>query len=434
MSNLPAKNNELLFSRTLIMPEINPDRLMSDLRHLHTFGGFGTGLVRPALSPADMEARRWLCKRLGEAGLDVSIDGVGNVLGRSSNPGKGVLLGSHTDSQPQGGWLDGALGVIYGLEVARAFREDRSSSHFPIDVASWSDEEGSYLSMLGSLSFCGRLKEEDIEQAGNHLTGLSLKEAIIEAGLEKLPLHKLSQDKYLAYIEAHVEQGPSLDSEKLHLGVVTAITGIRTFRLKFRGQQNHAGTTPMTHRRDAGSALLGLAGVIEGAFSKIAGCTTVWTIGHIHLEPGMPNVIAGRAEMLLEFRDTDVKILDMLEAKLAALAKEKQEQSGVVILVEPVYPHVEPAEMNTTIQEYLIAAAAHHAPGKWVQMVSGAGHDAQILSSHLATGMLFVPSIGGISHDIAEDTAEEDIIRGCQTLATAVEALFRNHSARISHQ
>ena len=137
------------------MPEINPLRLINDLKHLRTIGTFSTGVVRPTYSPKDMEARRWLCGRMSEAGLQSTIDGVGNVMGRSPNPGKAILIGSHTDTQPQGGWLDGTLGVIYGLEIARTFAENKKTAGYPVDVASWSDEEGTYLGMLGSRSFCG---------------------------------------------------------------------------------------------------------------------------------------------------------------------------------------------------------------------------------------------------------------------------------------
>src|SRR5210317_131099 len=145
------------------MPEINPQRLMNDLRHLRTIGKYVTGVVRPAFSTKDMEARQWLLERMGEAGLKASMDGVGNVFGRSPNPGRGVLIGSHTDTQPQGGWLDGSLGVIYGLEIARSFAENRRMAHFAVDVASWSDEEGTYLSMLGSRSFCDMLSLDDMQ-------------------------------------------------------------------------------------------------------------------------------------------------------------------------------------------------------------------------------------------------------------------------------
>jgi N-carbamoyl-L-amino-acid hydrolase len=409
-----------------IMPEINPQRLMNDLRHLRTIGQYGTGVVRPAFSTRDMEARQWLVQRMKEAGLEASIDGVGNVLGRSPNPGRGILIGSHTDTQPQGGWLDGSLGVLYGLEIMRAFAEDRRSAHFAVDVASWSDEEGTYMGMLGSRSFCGMLRRDDMDRAKNHQTAVPLSAALDQAGLTGFPTAGLDPDRYIAYLEAHIEQGPHLEAQGNLLGIVTAIVGIRTVRLVFKGQQNHAGTTPMAYRKDAGMALMELAQVVNREFPALAGPRTVWTIGHVRLEPGSPSVIPGWAEMLLQFRDTDNNILDGLESNTAQIVKEAHQQGPVEIDLEAVFPRQEPAVMDETIQECLAAAAEIHAPGRWIRMPSGAGHDAQVLAQRLPAGMLFVPSIGGISHDIAEDTAEDDIIRGCRALATTTEALLHH--------
>jgi N-carbamoyl-L-amino-acid hydrolase len=353
------------------------------------------------------------------------MDGVGNVFGRSPQKSKGVLIGSHTDTQPQGGWLDGSLGVIYGLEIARAFAADQRTANFTVDVASWSDEEGTFMSMLGSRSFCGMLGVEDIQKAQNLQTDQFLPAALEQAGLTGIPPGKLDAHRYIAYLEAHIEQGPHLDAQGLRLGVVTAIVGIRTFRLTFKGQQNHAGTTPMDYRKDAGVALMKLAQVIHHEFPAQAGPRTVWTIGQVRLEPGSPSVVPGHAEMLLQFRDTDGEILEALAAKAADIVQKAHEQGPVKVVLEGVSPQIEPADMDRTVQECLAAAAETHAPGNWIRMPSGAGHDAQILARSLPAGMLFIPSIGGISHDIAEDTAEEDIVSGCRTLATATEALLR---------
>ena len=407
------------------MPEIDPQRLMNDLRHLRTIGKHGTGVIRPAFSTKDMEARQWLLDRMTEAGLEATMDGVGNVFGRSPQKDRGVLIGSHTDTQPQGGWLDGSLGVIYGLEIARSFAEDRRTAHLTVDVTSWSDEEGTYMGMLGSRSFCDTLDPRDVQKAQNHLTDQFLPVALKQAGLTGIPAMKLDPHRYIAYLEAHVEQGPHLDVQGLQLGVVTAIVGIRTFRLTFKGQQNHAGTTPMAYRKDAGVALMKLARVLDHEFPAQAGPRTVWTIGQVRLEPGSPSVVPGRAEMLLQFRDTDKAILNALATKTEDIVQKAHDQGPVEVGLETVFPQIEPAAMDKTVQECLAAAAEAHAPGNWIRMPSGAGHDAQILARSLPAGMLFIPSIGGISHDIAEDTAEEDVIRGCRTLATATEALLR---------
>jgi len=420
-----VSTREKCYEGMKIMSEINPQRLMNDLKHLRTIGQYGTGVVRPAFSTKDMEARQWLLERMGEAGLKASMDGVGNVFGRSPNPGRGVLIGSHTDTQPQGGWLDGSLGVIYGLEIARSFAENRRMAHFAVDVASWSDEEGTYMGMLGSRSFCDMLSRDDMERAQNHHTARSLSAALEQAGLEKIPAARLDPDRFAAYLEAHIEQGPYLDAQKTPLGVVTAIVGIRTFRIAFKGQQNHAGTTPMAYRKDAGVALMGLAHRINREFPALAGPRTVWTVGHVRLEPGSPSVVPGRAEMFLQFRDTDAKILETLESKTTQIVREACEQGPVEVNLEEVSPRCESVAMDETVQECLAMAAEIHAPGSWIRMPSGAGHDAQILAHQIPSGMLFIPSIGGISHDIAEDTAEEDIVRGCRTLATATEALLR---------
>jgi N-carbamoyl-L-amino-acid hydrolase len=181
----------------------------------------------------------------------------------------------------------------------------------------------------------------------------------------------------------------------------------------------------MDYRKDAGVALIKLAQIIEREFPTEAGPRTVWTIGHIRLEPGSPSVVPGRAEMLLQFRDTDEKILDVLSAKTEAIVQKAHEQGPVAVNLEAAFPQIKPAAMDETVQESLAAAAESQVPGKWTYMASGAGHDAQILAQRIPTGMLFIPSIDGISHDIAEDTAEEDIIRGCRTLAVATEALLR---------
>ena len=407
-----------------IMPDINPQRLMDDLTHLRTIGQYSTGVVRPAFSTEDMAARRWLIERMDEAGLKASMDGMGNVIGRSANPGRGVLIGSHTDTQPQGGWLDGSLGVIYGLEIARSCAQDRRTAHFTVDVASWSDEEGTYLSMLGSRSFCDRLSLDEMERAQNHQTGQSLTAALEQAELAGIPPVKLDPDRYTAYVEAHVEQGPHLDAQGTLLGVVTAIVGIRTYKITFRGQQNHAGTTPMAYRQDAGAALMTFAHVINQEFPDLAGPRTVWTVGHVRLEPGSPSVVPGRAEMLLQFRDTEEKILEILASKTRQIVKKVHEKGPVEVDLEEVSPRCEPAAMDESVQKCLAEAAEIHAPGKWIRMPSGAGHDAQILAQGLPAGMLFIPSIGGISHDIAEDTAEEDIVRGCRVLASATRALL----------
>jgi beta-ureidopropionase / N-carbamoyl-L-amino-acid hydrolase len=442
------------------MSRIDGKRLLDDLQTLRTIGAYRTGVHRPTYSPEDIEARHWLAARLTEAGLDAEIDGIGNVIGRgrvaagsgsaagAAGPGAGagrsaagsggraagsdgsaagsgghasgsdgsatgssaagssrstagsaghaagsagvasgepdagsggpgphskfLLIGSHLETQNHAGWLDGAMGVIYGLEVARALG-------CGVDVAAWADEEGHYGSFLGSRSFCG-------------------------------------------LVDAHIEQGDELDSARRRIGVVTSIVGARNFRITFEGVQNHAGTTRMAIRRDAGVALVRLASAIDRRFPHVAGPHTVWTAGRMTLHPGAPSIVPGRAEMLFQFRDTDPELLDRLGKELEALVAEAG-QGPCRVTLEPLSRSL-PVTMDAGFQDVLQRAGEHHAPGLAVRMPSGAGHDAQILATRLPAAMLFVPSIGGISHHWAEDTSEADIVLGCAVLADAAAEIL----------
>ena len=295
--------------RNVTVPVINGDRLLRDLETLRTFGKCGNGVVRQSLSEVDMESRRWLVERMADAGLDARIDGIGTVFGRSRNPGKALLVGSHTDTQPTGGWLDGTLGVMYGLETVRAFAESRETRDLAVDVASWIDEEGTFFGLLGSKMFCGLVGDAELDGAGN-ACGRTLRAALRDAGLEGSPVERCVPDRYRAYMEAHIEQGPWLEEEKRRIGVVTGIVGIRDLLIRFEGQQNHAGTTPMARRRDAGAALVAFASRVHEVFAAHAGPRSVWTIGNIRLEPGAASIIPGRAWLTLQYRDADEARMD----------------------------------------------------------------------------------------------------------------------------
>ena len=273
--------------------QLNHDRLLDSLRQLAQFGKTGTGVNRPAFSPEDQAARAWLLEQMRAAGLDARIDGIGNVYGRATDVERAVLIGSHTDSVPKGGWLDGAMGVLYGLEIARARHEARASlAHLGVDVISFADEEGTYRALAGSLSFCGQLSDTAIEQATN-ADGASLAEALSHAGYAGQPRARLDPDRHLAYLEGHIEQGPRLEVEHQKIGIVTTIVGIRRSRLSCLGQADHAGTTPMHLRKDAGAALIALCARVLERFEQTRGELSVWNIGHIAFAPGAGNVVPG---------------------------------------------------------------------------------------------------------------------------------------------
>ena len=395
---------------------INGERLIADLRRLREFGACGTGVVRTSLSPVDLDSRRWLCRRLEEAGLDARIDGAGNVIGRSRNPGKAVIIGSHTDTQPTGGWLDGAMGVIYGLEVARALSEAPATKDCVVDVASWLDEEGRFYGCFGSLSFVNDAPAHALGATDE--TGQTLRDALYAAGLEGVVPERLDPERHIAYLEAHIEQGPYLEEEGNRIGVVTSIVGARNFIVEFEGEQNHAGTTPMSRRRDAAHAMVEFANSVYRGIPAVAGERSVWTIGEMALEPNAMSIVPGKARINLQFRDQDTAVLDRIEALARDLLAEANE-GPCDVTMRLRKDHSIPAPMDTRLRGHLEHAAERHAPGRWTSMPSAAVHDAQVIARRLPSAMLFVPSINGVSHAFEEDTSEEDIVLGCQVLATA---------------
>ncbi len=410
------------------MPRIDPDRLLTDLRALRAIGAQGRGVVRPAFSATDMEARRWLKARYEEAGLDATIDGVGNVLGRSRSPGKALLVGSHSDTQPTGGWLDGALGVIYGLEVVRALAADALTRTLPVDAVSFQDEEARFVGCLGSRSLVGTLTRE-MEDGAADSRGTALADALREAGLAGVPRLRLDPVRYAGFVEPHIEQGPHLEDAGRRIGVVTGIVGLRGIRFVLRGQQNHAGTTMMARRRDAAAALYELAYRINQTFPKVAGQRSVWTMGRVRIEPNATSIVPGYAELDLQFRDPEDAPLDAFEHVVAGLVEEMNARGGVAIEAVRARAPIRPSRMDPCLQSHIEAAAERHAPGLWQRMPSGAFHDAGIVSERLPSAMLFIPSIGGVSHDFAEDSRDEDIVLGCQVVADAAASILAEANA-----
>jgi N-carbamoyl-L-amino-acid hydrolase len=404
------------------MPSINPDRVLGDLYTLRKFGAYKTGVHRPTFSPEDLATRQWLTERMTEAGLEAAIDGIGNVLGRSRAPGRKVLAGSHLETQNHAGWLDGALGVIYALEAARALAEE--SAELGVDVAAFCDEEGHFGSFLGSRSFVGALGEEDIDAARNRDDGTPMRAALAKAGYAGRPRFEIEPSRYAAFFEAHIEQGDTLGAAGLRIGVVTAIVAIWQYRIAATGEQNHAGTTSMTRRKDAGLALVRLLAAIDRRFPDIAGPRTVWTTGRLTLDPGGPSVIPGRAEALFQLRDADANVLERLHATVHELVAEANRGGRCDVELTRLSAST-PAAMDERLQAALDAAAERHAPGKHMRMPSGAGHDAQWLARKLPAAMMFVPSIGGISHHWSENTSDEDIVLGARVFADAIASVLR---------
>jgi N-carbamoyl-L-amino-acid hydrolase len=332
------------------------------------------------------------------------------------------LAGPHLESQNYAGWLDGPLGVVYALEAARVINPDPNATG-AVEVAAWCDEEGHFGHFLGSRSYVGAVSEDDIDAARDRSSGRPMREALRDAGLAGRARASVERGRHIGYLEAHIEQGSTLESGGLSIGVVTSIVGIWQYRITFEGEQNHAGTTRMAVRKDAGLALARFCVDIDDRFPSLCGPRTVWTTGRITLDPGAPSIIPGRAEMLFQIRDDDPRVIERLEDLLRGMAADVSAKGRCTVTIERLRTGT-PAMMDAGFQHGIEAASAAYAGGKSIRMPSGAGHDAQILATIMPSGMLFVPSIGGISHHWSENTGDADIVTGAEVFVDASRRLL----------
>ncbi len=390
---------------------INAERFLADLHELRSFGaaGVGKGVVRPAYSDADVAARKWLATKFEEAGLRVAVDAMGNLFGIAQ--GTSVLMGSHSDSQPEGGWLDGALGVIAALEVAR--------SCGGVSVVSFQDEEGRFGVTTGSAVWSGHLTLAEADLLKDH-SGVALGAARL--AVQGMVTGEVSPAQFSGFIELHIEQGPTLDTSGEQIGVVTDIVGIRDMKITFEGQQNHAGTTPMHLRRDAFQAVAAFNAELNERFRNVVTPSTVWTIGHLSLHPNASSIVPGKAVFSMQWRDGDAERLGRMETIIRDTAAEIAAARGMNLNFGTMLG-LEPVQMDAGLRGALERGAEAVAPGRWRKMPSGALHDATNVSRLMPVAMLFVPSIGGISHAFEEDTDETDLVAGVEVLAQAVAGL-----------
>jgi N-carbamoyl-L-amino-acid hydrolase len=400
----------------------NGDRVLADLNALRAIGTYKTGVHKPTFSEPHRRSLAWLVEKLPDAGLTAGIDGIGNVLGTSTKSGPKLLAGSHLESQNYAGWLDGPLGVVYALEAARVINSD-PSLRGAVEVAAWCDEEGHFGHFLGSRSYVGGVTEADIDAARDRTTGQSMRDALRDAGLAGRARVTAEPGRHIGYLEAHIEQGDTLESSGLAIGVVTSIVGIWQYRINFVGEQNHAGTTRMGARKDAGLALARFCVAIDERFPAASGPRTVWTTGRITLDPGAPSIIPGAAEMLFQIRDDDPAVIARLEDLLRTMVDEATAKGPCSVTFEWLRTGV-PAKMHPPFQDAIEAASGAFADGRSVRMPSGAGHDAQVLATIMPAAMLFVPSIGGISHHWTENTADADIVTGAQVFVDACRRIL----------
>ncbi len=389
---------------------IDPVRFLQDLHTLRQFGasGVGKGVVRPAYSEADIAARAWLADQITEAGLSAQFDPMGNLFGLRE--GASLLLGSHSDTQPEGGWLDGALGVIAALEVAR--------SNPRVSIVSFQDEEGRFGALTGSSVFSGAITQDhaDLMTAKDGTTLAAARRSIPPAGAPVDP------SQFSGYIEMHIEQGPVLHAESEQIGVVTEIVGSRQIEVVFTGQQNHAGTTPMHMRKDAFQALSAFNQTLNDRLRNVVTPRTVWTIGHVTLHPNASSIVPGRVSFSVQWRDAESDRLSRIEAIVRETLREIAQSNAMEVELHGLR-NLAPVAMDAKLRAALENAAETVSPGKWRSMPSGALHDASNVARVMPVAMVFVPSIDGISHDFAEDTDEDDLVAGVRVLAEAAQSL-----------
>jgi len=401
---------------------VDGDRLMWRLDALAAVGDTGDGGVcRLALTDADREGRDLVTSWMRELGCRVEIDAIGNVVGTwpATATEPPVMMGSHIDTVRTGGRFDGNLGVLAGLEIIETVQESGLTTGRPLAVAFFTDEEGSRFApdMLGSLVRVGGMtlaEALDIEDARGATVGDELSR-IGYAGPVPLPAAAPA-----AFVELHVEQGPVLERQGVTIGSVTGVQGISWTEWTLTGQSNHAGTTPMSMRHDPAVVAAGMVIAVRQLAHEL-GDPQVATVGRIDLHPNLVNVVAGRAVLTVDLRNTDETVLLAAEARMAAAIMDLAEAEGVAAVSRSLarFEPVTFSELVAGLVESSATALGHSV----CRLPSGAGHDAQMFARVCPSGMVFVPSIGGISHNPAELTDRHDLVAGCDVLLSVVMAL-----------
>jgi beta-ureidopropionase / N-carbamoyl-L-amino-acid hydrolase len=400
------------------------DRLQQRITELSKFGTNPEGGVsRVAFSDADIAGREYIQKLMKEAGLAVRIDTAGNIIGRreGSQPDlPAIMTGSHIDSVPGGGNYDGDVGVLGAIEVAQLLQEGGVRLQHPLEVVVFTDEEGG---LIGSLAMTGRLEPAALNVVSH--SGKTIRDGIRAVGgdPDRLEQAITKPGELKAFVELHIEQGAILDESDIDIGVVEGIVGIRWWDVTITGVPNHAGTTPMNRRRDAMLSASELTLAVNKVATSMEG-RQVATVGRIRAEPGAPNVIPGKVVMSLEIRDLAADRIQQVYDAVGAEAEKIAQARQTPITFAEVKVSSEPAPTDERMRR-IIADAAKSLGLTHRLMPSGAGHDAQDMTHIAPTGMIFVPSVGGISHAPKEFTKPEDLANGANVLLRTVLAIDR---------
>ena len=401
---------------------VNQNRLEQRIMDLAKFGIQENGETeRVAFSDADIAAQQWVIDLLKELDVKVHIDYAGNIIGKreGKKPSlKPISFGSHIDRVPNGGNYDGCVGSMASLEVLETLKENKITTDHPLEIIIFSNEEGG---VMGSRAIAGHLGKEALPIVNS--TGYSMGEGIMRLGGDTTRIVEVARkkDELAAFLELHIEQGGTLEKENIQIGIVEGIVGLKWWEVEFTGFANHAGTTPMNARQDALLAAAKFIVAVNEVTTSFDGAQ-VGTVGKINAKPGAPNVIPGKVVTSLEIRDLSLEMIEKVYYAIKTRANEIAKASNVQIEFLPLDTTADPAIMTAAIQDE-IAASAVKLGLTTKRLPSGAGHDAQDMALIAPTGMIFVPSKGGISHSPKEFTSAEDMANGANVLLHTILAL-----------
>ena len=402
---------------------VNAQRLQERIDRLARIGGSPQGVTRLAFTEDDLRGREYVTRLMQEAGLEVGIDDAGNLSGRlpGESPGLApIVLGSHIDTVPLAGAYDGVLGVMAAIECVQVLGERGIPVRHPLEVLVFANEEGG---LTGSRALAGRLNAEALEESSR--SGMSIRAGIAALGgnADRIAWAVRRPGEVKAYLELHIEQGGSLESEGTDIGIVEGFVGIRWWDVTVTGFANHAGTTPMNARRDALLAASRLVIAVNRAAKSLPG-RQVATVGRIRAEPGAPNVIPGRVELSLELRDLAKPKLDRVFQEIRRRAQLIEKETDTEIEFNEIDIGVEPTLTDPNLQG-LIRLTAEALGLSYARMPSGAAHDAQNMAHIASSALIFVPSVGGISHSPREYTKPRDVANGANLLLQTLIRLDR---------
>jgi N-carbamoyl-L-amino-acid hydrolase len=413
----------LVLPLTLALAEDNiaadPERMEQRIRALSAHGANADGGVdRVAFSEADIAGRAYIMDLMKGAGLDTSVDAAGNIIGRRAGSEADlppILFGSHIDSVPGGGNYDGDVGVIGAIEVIELLEANNIRTRHPLEVVVFSDEEGG---LTGSRAMVGRIDDDTLSVMSH--SGMTIEEGIRALGgdPDRLDQARREPGEIKAFIELHIEQGAILDEEDIDIGVVEGIVGIRWWDVTIEGFANHAGTTPMNRRWDAMVTAAEYILAVNEVATSMPG-TQVATVGRIHAAPGAPNVIPGEVVLSLEIRDLSAQKMQRVFDEISAAGERIADARSTPIRYEEIAVDVAPAPTDERLRR-IIATSADNLGLSNRFMPSGAGHDAQDMALIAPTGMIFVPSVNGISHSPKEFTSAQDMANGASVLFNTV--------------